>query len=416
MNYSKLNMKLKLINLVNSEIINKFKHLNSIKEKIKGLKRGSPEEALLAKEIKTVRSELKTTPFSEYSVSISSGRFFYEQSYFELPEPLSFKEVADTFIYDIKQYRQRNKSTQAETRSILGFQYSMTGNVFTSEGSILQLNNTTDPMRRISTAKTPHPKIKGKYVGIELELICNMSREALCRAFIAKNLAGYVYVKGDSSIQTELDSDKAHEVTVLCKQENAKYIMTKVCEVLNSEECKARVNNSCGFHLHLDMRNRDAYVAYNNLVKALPMLSGMVPAVRVKGDSARRYCQQNQTSNLRDYYPSGTFDQPTSASRYQAINPVCLQHLKTLEVRLHSGTTNVTKILMWVDICVKLVESNEIRDAITNGQDFSNVVCNDSKIVEYINKRMKLFSSAAGQSVDTKLDHVLDSMPMMGVG
>lgn len=299
----------------------------------------------------------------------------------------------------------RMKKDKVFHKSILGYEYQMPGDahatnkgmfgkghglVFDKPGSILKLLNDPDQQyRRIRKDKLPYDK--SNYVGVELELIAKLGRDDLNKLFIAEKLAGYVYVKGDGSVRPDNPGEHAHEVTVLAKQQHIHGVIERVCKVLN-EKAGGYANNSCGLHVHIDMRQRDPTRSYANLVRGLPILAAMVPAMRSKGDWCNRYCAINTNDSLG-------YD----GNRYKAINDVALNSHKTLEVRLHSGSTNATKINNWITILLAIVETTNTTYRTTTLNEFMSVFNIPGALGEYIAKRMKKFED---NSIDTKKDEM----------
>lgn len=413
MNYKKMGLKLLFDRVDDASIQTDFKMVAAYKAQLSKLKRDSLEHKVLREQLHLLRQAMKTKAHGYYRIRIEKGGYFNEHFYDKIPDVLGFKEVADDFANDIRSLRAGYKNVNVERKNTFGFRYQTTGGVFDAKekNSILTIGQSTDPMRRLGQAKVPHEKIKANFVGIELELMSTANADILSRAFIKESLAGYVHIKTDSSIQIELGGEQGHEITMLCRQENAESIINKICKVLNSKDINSKVNNSCGFHLHIDMRHRDPYVAYNNLVRALPLLNKMVPTVRLKGENIARYCRQNTTNNLKDYFPDPKNIHGTRLNRdnrYQAINPYSLVSLSTLEVRLHSGTTNAKKISMWTKICLAIADAPELKETVSNVMQFEDLVLRDQKISEYMNKRIALFEDKKDQ-LDTRADHMLDT-------
>lgn len=131
--------------------------------------------------------------------------------------------------------------------------------------------------------------------------------------------------------------ENGHELCVLIPESKLETIIERVCSVLN-DQLDASVNKTCGLHVHLDMRRRKASAAYKRLVNSQEVLRSLVPYSRRKND----FCKPNTTSSLVEALTNG--------ARYWVINPQSLKKHKTLEVRLHSGTTDATKIINWVKL------------------------------------------------------------------
>lgn len=410
MNYAKMGLKLLFEKVDDPSIMADFRFLAALKSRISKLTREMPEHKVLSQQISALRKVMKEKAHSFYVIKMERKGLYNRQFYSELPDPMGFKEVADDMNYSLRDIRSRRKHIEHEQKNIFGFRYSTTAGVFDAKekNSILTIGKSTDPMRRIRNPKVPHERIKANYVGIELELMCRMDHDNLAREFIKEGLAGYVHIKTDSSIQVEdRGIEQGHEVTVLCRQDDVQWVADRICKILNNKDTvDAKVNNSCGFHLHLDIRNRDPYLAYNNLVKALPLLNRLVPPDRL---SNTRYCRQNTVTDLLDYFPDPKNVKGTRLNRdnrYQAINPYSILSHSTIEIRLHSGTTNAQKIAMWSRLLVAIADAPKITEVISNVDQFERLVMNDGKLSEYMHKRIGLFESK--RNVDTRADWALD--------
>ena len=114
--------------------------------------------------------------------------------------------------------------------------------------------------------------------------------------------------------------------------------LKKLCDLLR--ELDAQVNSSCGLHVHFDNREQKNKDNKHNYFKArwkgyrlnsvLPLIASLVPPSRRNN----YYCQLKMSSK----------------DRYSAINMSALREHNTIEVRLHSGTTNFTKITNWITL------------------------------------------------------------------
>lgn len=134
------------------------------------------------------------------------------------------------------------------------------------------------------------------------------------------------------------------EVTVLLDLRNGFGKLHEVCKVLNT--MGASVNDTCGLHVHLDQFNfnRDeAQVNASKLGAFLPILGKLVPQSRRNNS----YCRLDVSAINGD-------------SRYFAVNATAYSKHKTIEVRLHSGTTNADKIEQWVKLLRAIVELKSV--------------------------------------------------------
>jgi hypothetical protein len=99
-----------------------------------------------------------------------------------------------------------------------------------------------------------------------------------------------------------------------------------------------KVNRTCGLHVHLDQRGKsreEVLKLAKKLDKWLYALREFVPESRRSSSEGRKnYCKFGVSASGND--------------RYRAVNMDAFFKYKTLEVRLHSGTTDYTKIISWI--------------------------------------------------------------------
>jgi len=402
MKFKGFDITIESMNLVDDIMKKEFETLNQLKRLLKQHKRETKEFNILKKQIVTLKYSLSNKAFMVYKVLIKQKQNYYYECYVEYPTADDIRQALNTFKSKLRAKRKRSSEVEADSRSILGYEYETVGGVFVKPGSIISIQNNTDQMRRIQTPKKPAKQFKNNYIGIELELFCKLDRPNLLRKFVEARLAGYIYVKDDGSLRPE-NNYYPHEVTILCRQDDVKDIVPKIIKVLRSPDCDAAVNNSCGMHIHIDARNRDPIVMYDRLVRALPLLTKLVP----KDRTTNRYCMYNTCSDLKSYYIDGKIENgPTNREqRYHAINPVSIASHKTIEVRLHSGTLNAEKIINWIDICTSIVDK-EFDGQLSIPENFYWSIKKDMDLLQYMIKRSTLFDK--GPIIDTRADYVMD--------
>jgi hypothetical protein len=146
----------------------------------------------------------------------------------------------------------------------------------------------------------------------------------------------------------------------------------------------AKVNKTCGLHVHLDMRNRSREKAFSNLVNSQSMLYAMQPKAR--RDS--RFCRKTKSPVFAQAMREATGENV----RYMGINPHAWERHQTIEIRIHSGTTNATKIKNWVKILCGIVNKTE---AITTEprkvEAFAETFNIPNDVVVYMKSRMDKF-------------------------
>lgn len=166
----------------------------------------------------------------------------------------------------------------------------------------------------------------------------------------------------------------------ICLLMNLKYgfePLKNVCDILNNY-FNATVDTSCGLHIHLDRREfsyaeniNTAYV----FEKFLEPLSKLVPNSRIDNT----YCKLQAADD-----------------KYSAINMDTLDNKNTLEIRLHSGSTNYDKIKNWIKLLKKIeLFSSTIRECdlkkIKDLQKMFKVLKLDNDLQQYCLERYKKF-------------------------
>lgn len=256
------------------------------------------------------------------------------------------------------------------------FSWQLLAGCHTTPGKFLEIKRFTS-VKKVFTAKKPKTNLP--HVGIELEFFCRLDRNSLAQKLFDAELTPYVELKSDGSIK-EFDTSKyfAHELCVLATEAEYKDVIKRVTEVLASTE--AKINKSCGMHVHLDMRHRNKDVVFANLVSAQPQLYAMNPVSRETGTFSRKT-------------ESRQFEIANQASgRYFGINPASFSRHKTIEVRIHSGTVDFRKITAWVDILIAIVnKSEDVGVAARSVDGFINKFGIPSELKGYIEERITKF-------------------------
>ena len=220
---------------------------------------------------------------------------------------------------------------------------SKVGGVFTNPKTFLKRYLL---LHNLSVFSEKEPKDSSKYIGVELEFISKTDRDELGELLMDAELYRYVTLKADGSVRAKGDYKYPHELCVLAKEEEFVQVMKRVCLVLKKAD--SVVNKTCGMHVHLDMRTRNKEVAFSNLVSAQPILYAMNPPSRQEAINGMRYCSPTKGKVFN-----------SNMDRYRGINAAAYRRHQTIEVRIHAGTIDYTKIMNWVNILVKIVERPE---------------------------------------------------------
>ena len=297
---------------------------------------------------------------------------------------------------EIKQKRLELKQFKINERSILGYSYDIVGGTFTKPNSVLSMQGTVSDDDRLNQTKKPLSFMKDNFIGVEIECIVKCSKEYLADVIIEDGLHRYVNLKHDGSIETEGNHNTAIEITVCAKESEINNVISRLTETLKRKRVAAKVNNSCGLHVHMDMRNRDVRESYSNLFMAQPILLGMVPANRRSSHNswADQYC----AINVKPTYD----EQKTLSRRYHVINAESFNKYKTLEVRVHSGSVNATKINNWINILKSITDyKGADKTVINNVNELDTRIKLTQELKDYIIKRTDLFNN---KTIDTNKD------------
>jgi hypothetical protein len=213
--------------------------------------------------------------------------------------------------------------------------------------------------------KSPEGILVGNALGIEIECIINSryTKRSIKDMVMQRKIKncnvkedGSIKVEGSNECEIHSESCECEDNPDDCESSGSEYgleftIITdindmsnlvKLCDMLKS--IGAYVNKSCGLHVHLDCRdisNRDrlasSYTQFgidtkkmqvkraDRLVWALPLLTKMLPKSRLDNT----YCKYGKS---------------VDGSRYYMVNTKALREHNTIELRMHSGTTDFTKI------------------------------------------------------------------------
>lgn len=286
------------------------------------------------------------------------------------------------------------------------------GNVFIKPGEIMRI---TKERKKVLLDRPKKPRSKSFYVGVELEFTSDWKDSDIKTLLVDHDLHSFTQLKYDGSIEVhESDSTCAHcaencscdlsidshEVGCECNcaelsaiEESQKYghelvilgseskIADRVNRVIKLLEThtNSQVNPSCGMHVHLDCRNRDVEKVYTNLWAMQSLLYSMVPVSRFKN----KYCQPSP-------YPS--FEaQRDNCERYAGINARSFKEHKTVEVRIHSGTLNATKIINWITLLTKIAHASIPQEPTLNMEFLNKTLGLDYTLIRYIFNRMNKF-------------------------
>lgn len=159
----------------------------------------------------------------------------------------------------------------------------------------------------------------------------------------------------DSSIS---GSNAAECVTPPLNGTTAGFDSLKAC-CKSLAEIGARVNHSCGLHVHIgaaDLTDEEYCAVFVNYMRLETAIESFLAPSR-RGSHAR-WCRslRNYEADVLNATTKDKMYRALGGSRYHRVNPVAYVAHRTIEFRQHQGTTNYTKIAHWVKFLAKLVE------------------------------------------------------------
>lgn len=156
--------------------------------------------------------------------------------------------------------------------------------------------------------------------------------------------------------------------------------LKRLCDAL--AECDAKVNRSCGLHIHIGAANMaDAH--YIRIIRNYQRLEALIDSFM---PLSRRANNNGFCRSLQGF----DFSRCTSKrdvcdmmnSRYYKINGHAYFRHQTIEFRQHSGTTDYTKISMWIQFLAALVKYSEKNEITT---------CNSIDEIPFLNAEQKAY-------------------------
>lgn len=264
---------------------------------------------------------------------------------------------------------------------------SRVGYVHSRAGQIFKLAQARASRRMFDPVR---PMTAERHVGIEIECGIVCSRETL--GYKLKHLAGYVMIKGDGSVAVA--SRNSVELNICAPISRYKEILKGVTDVLNGDpEVSARVNKTCGLHVHLDVREwRDNFTALSDKYAKLISVQGILYSMQPRSRQDNTYCKKSTSRSI-----------VRGACRYKGVNAQSIWKYTTIETRLHAGTTDYTKIANWVDLLAGIMYSEAVtpKRALSKVQSVFKYYNNlPTNLMEYIVGRVRQFADSHAEEAE----------------
>lgn len=227
-----------------------------------------------------------------------------------------------------------------------------------AEGTINQTNEI-----QIDQSFTRKFGIEFEAYNVEMQVL----KQALNRAGIECEVEGYNHnTRPHWKLVTDgsLTGTNTFElVSPILEGENGINEVEKVCRVL--ENCRAKVNKTCGTHIHFDasqIKLAEWKRIYINYARLETTIDNFMPESRRNN----RFCEgfrniTNFETRINDCTSLTQIENIFGRSRYFKINPMSYSRHKTIEFRQHSGTIEFDKISNWIKFLNNLVTTSKTR-------------------------------------------------------
>ena len=197
----------------------------------------------------------------------------------------------------------------------------------------------------------------------------------------------YFKIVSDSSIEGQNSNEV---VTPVLRGKNGLSDLEMLCKSL--EEVGARVNRSCGLHVHIGAEKMtDAHYCrlVRNYQKFEMAIDSFMPLSRRMNNS--RWCRTLFGHNFEHCTTKGEIAAELGYDRYHKVNAESYSRHKTIEFRQHSGTTSYDKISHWVMFLAKLVEYSYKNEAERYCETIEDLpFLNDEEKAYFIERRESL--------------------------
>lgn len=331
-----------------------------VREKIKAIRSARKKSKMLLKVSRTWGGKL-----IEKSITYTNNQDKYK----------FIRDMSTQVRAEIKKIRAENKPPIESYRfPNYDVRVNKLGECYLEPGTFIKVLN---KKIRADLFKSKAPTTNDNYIGVEIEIASITTQEVIADKLLEAGVGKYVCIKTDGSIQAEGNYVHKIEIAICVRQNEYKEVIRKIMDVLN-RQCKVKVNKSCGLHVHVDMRNRNVEKAFSNLVSMQHYLYGMVPV-------ARKGSQYSIPVNGKKWR--------VTESRYHGINSQAYQKYRTLENRIHSGTTDANKILGWIDLNLAIVDAPEIKRSPSTIKGLQKATNMSNDLLEYVEGRLNKFKN-----------------------
>lgn len=199
--------------------------------------------------------------------------------------------------------------------------------------------------------------------GVEIE--CDVERGAIREAANVTGMAyeyeGYNHRDGHSYFKFTTDGSVRGDNPIECVSpvmRGTKGKSTLKCALDTLNRAGAKVNRSCGLHVHIGAQNltqKQCANVFNNYFYLESLIDSFMAPSRRRDSNV--YCRSlADHSGLTRCESMDDVRTVLNNDRYHKVNPMAYGRHRTIEFRQHQGSTDYKKIINWVMFCGKLVE------------------------------------------------------------
>ena len=349
--------------------------------KANGMPISNPELKKNWAEITKLRSKIEK---EKQTQSKSITNVLYKKRVYQV-DTNEQSEIESKLLRLIRDIRRAEKRVVNTTKHIsnTSLTYQVVGGVMASPNQLFLLS---EQLGEAILESPKAPKNQENYLGLEIEMILPGDLEEFKKDIIKERLHKTIEITTDGSIKKDLSDTNCLELRVLVKQSELKETLLKLTKLFKRHDCYT--NRSCGFHVHLDMRQRDVVKAYSKLFNVQSIMLKTQSKTRVKSKFCKPVTVSKITKKMLNDGDISLADD-LSSKRYVTINPNSYKKHKTIEVRLHEGTVKFNDLYYWTMFLVDVVDSN-IKKEITDLQELNQVT--NPEVIKHLESRIEEYA------------------------
>lgn len=325
------------------------------------------------------------------TVIVQGGRYKFNVPTSVLPkdDEESLKKFQSLIISMIRTQRQTYQRLVYRTKDFMGEPVKLLGGVYTEGGQPMKAYEKS-LIKTLRSDKVPR-NTSANYVGVEIEFVYNGRMDKLENLFIKHRLHKNVQMTTDGSVHACHNAPRGYaggELRILGTENTIEEVLRKTCSVITCGAIDGYVNRSCGLHVHLDMRKRDAKMVYTNLVRVMNLLTRSQPA----GRTLSHFCVPNKHDEMN------ATQEGLTNRKYLVVNPMpYLNDRNTIEVRVHEGSVDADAINNWVQFLNAIANHGEVipKKNYESAKQLAKIVNIPTASVNYIDSRIERYYTDA---------------------